>query len=295
MNILVWVVHDRWTTAFVQGPHRYLLPCLPGRGPWGRGRPDVASHWPAAACEVAPARLAHEHIDVVVLQRPEEWELTCRWTRRRPGRDIPAVYVEHNEPPAAVDGPRHPVDGREDVALVHVSPVNAVLWSVGSTPTTVIEYGVPDPGYRYSGTLARAAVVDDRGAVRPGAAPTRFGATPLDVFDGRGAHAQWARRRVYLHPHRGTSPTVALIEAMHLGMPVVARSDGAMSAIVPPQAGVCSSDPAQLRSALRDLVEQPALATAFGREARRHALARFGIDRFLGDWERLLGAVRVTG
>jgi hypothetical protein len=294
MNILVWVVHDRWTSAFVQGPHRYLLPCLPGRGPWGRGRPAVAANWPASACEMHPVRLADEQIDVVVLQRPQEWELTCRWTRRRPGRDIPAVYVEHREPPTG-DAPRHPVDGRDDVALVHVSPRNAVLWSVGSAPTTVIEYGVPDPGYRYSGTLARAAVVDDRGATRSGAGAARFGVTPLDVFDGRGAHADWARRRVYLHPHRGTSPTVALIEAMHLGMPVVARCDGTASAIVPPQAGVCSSDPAQLSSALRDLVRQPALATALGQQARRHALARYGIGRFLGDWERLLAAVRVSG
>ena len=26
MNILIWHVHGAWTTAFVQGKHRYLIP-----------------------------------------------------------------------------------------------------------------------------------------------------------------------------------------------------------------------------------------------------------------------------
>ena len=45
MNVLIWHVHGSWTTAFVQGPHRYLLPTLPERGPWGGGRP-AAWDWP---------------------------------------------------------------------------------------------------------------------------------------------------------------------------------------------------------------------------------------------------------
>ena len=51
VNVLVWHVHGSWTTAFVQGPHRYLLPTLPERGPWGGGRP-AAWDWPASAVEV---------------------------------------------------------------------------------------------------------------------------------------------------------------------------------------------------------------------------------------------------
>jgi hypothetical protein len=37
MNVLVWHVHGSWTTAFVQGPHTYLIPATPERGPWGTG------------------------------------------------------------------------------------------------------------------------------------------------------------------------------------------------------------------------------------------------------------------
>ena len=74
MEILLWHVHGAWTTAFVQGAHRYLIPTLPERGPWGGGRP-AAWEWPATAVESAPEELADADVDVVVLQRPEELEL----------------------------------------------------------------------------------------------------------------------------------------------------------------------------------------------------------------------------
>lgn len=37
MNILLWHVHGSWTTSFVQGKHRYLVPVTPDRGPDGLG------------------------------------------------------------------------------------------------------------------------------------------------------------------------------------------------------------------------------------------------------------------
>ena len=62
MNILVWHVHGSWATAFVQGRHRYLIPTLPERGPWGGGRP-AAWDWPPSAVEVSPADLADADVD----------------------------------------------------------------------------------------------------------------------------------------------------------------------------------------------------------------------------------------
>ncbi|MEU1846693.1 glycosyltransferase family 1 protein, partial [Micromonospora sediminicola] len=35
MNILLWHVHGSWTTSFVHGKHRYLVPVTPDRGPYG--------------------------------------------------------------------------------------------------------------------------------------------------------------------------------------------------------------------------------------------------------------------
>ena len=53
MNVLLWHVHGSWTTALVQGPHTYLLPVVPDRGPDGRGRAQTWD-WPPGAIEVTP-------------------------------------------------------------------------------------------------------------------------------------------------------------------------------------------------------------------------------------------------
>lgn len=98
MNILLWHVHGSWTTAFVQGPHTCLVPVLPDRGPDGRGRARTFD-WPATVREVTPERLRDEPVDVVLLQRPEEFDLAERWLGgRRPGRDVPAVYLSTTRP-----------------------------------------------------------------------------------------------------------------------------------------------------------------------------------------------------
>ncbi len=318
MNILVWHVHGSWTTAFVQGVHRYLIPTLPERGPWGGGRP-AAWDWPASAVEVSPTELAGTDVDVVVLQRPEEFELAQRWLHRTPGRDVPAVYVEHNTPREHAATSRHPAADRDDVLLVHVTHFNRLMWDAGSTRTAVVEHGVVDPGHRYTGELPAAAVAVNeplrRGRVTGTDLLPRFArAVPLDVFGmgtagldsavGTGGrirecgdlpqyrmHAEMARRRAYLHLSRWTSLGLSLVEAMQLGMPVVALATTEAVEAVPPGTGCCSTDPGRLERALRELVAEPELARTQGAAARAHALARYGLDRFLGDWDALLADV----
>lgn len=313
MNVLLWHLHGSWATAFVQGAHRYLFPTLPEGGPWGTGRP-AAWDWPASAVEVAPAELADACVDVVVLQRPEEFELAERWLGRTPGRDVPAIYLEHNTPRGHAATTRHPVADRDDLLLVHVTHFNQLMWDAGSTPSTVIEHGVMDPGERYRGDLAAAAVVVNeplrRGRVTGTDLLPRFAeAAPLDVFGmktdgveaelgrrvrGRGdlpqhrMHDELARRRAYLHTPRWTSLGLSLIEAMLLGMPVVAVAGTEAHTALPPGTGHCSADVDELARALRELVADPELGREMGAAARAHALRRYGLDRFLADWDDVL-------
>ncbi|GAA5116770.1 glycosyltransferase [Pseudonocardia adelaidensis] len=318
MNILVWHVHGSWTTAFVQGRHRYLLPTLPERGPFGGGRP-AAWDWPPSAVEMSPDELVDADVDVVVLQRPEEFELAQRWLRRTPGRDLPAVYLEHNTPREHAATSRHPVADRDDVLLVHVTHFNRLMWDAGSTRTAVVEHGIVDPGHRYTGELPAAAVAVNeplrRGRITGTDLLPRFARTlPLHVFGigtagldaalGTGGrvrecgdlpqhrmHTEMARRRVYLHTPRWTSLGLSLIEAMHLGMPVVALGTTEAAEAVPSEAGCCSTDPERLDRALRALAAEPELARRLGAGARAHALARYGLDRFLSRWDSLLADV----
>ena len=97
-----------------------------------------------------------------------------------------------------------------------------------------------------------------------------------------------ARRRVYLHPNRWTSLGLSLLEAMHLGLPVVALATTEVPEAVPIAAGVVSNRPDVLAAALRRFVDDPDAATVAGRAARQAALDRYGLRRFLQDWDRLL-------
>ena len=109
MNIFLWHVHGSWTTALVQGDHRYFVPVDRDRSPWGLGRARTWT-WPDAAVEVTEAEAAELDVDVVLLQRPEELHgLAARWLGgRQPGVDVPAVYVEHNAPQGRIAEMVHP-------------------------------------------------------------------------------------------------------------------------------------------------------------------------------------------
>lgn len=310
MKVLLWHVHGSWTTAFVHGEHEYLVPVVPDRGPEGRGRAQTYV-WPEAAREVTLEEAADAEVDVVIAQRPEELDgLGERWLGgRKPGRDLPAVYVEHNAPQGRIADMRHPAADRDDLAVVHVTHFNDLFWDCGDTRTHVIEHGVVDPGYRYTGELPRSAVVINEARRRGRVTGTDLlerlrQEVPLDLFGMDSVavgglddirqddlHDQMARRRVYLHPIRWTSLGLSLIEAMHLGMPVVALATTEVPEAVPEAAGVVSTRVEVLRDAVRDLVADPDTARERGLAARVAALERYGLGRFLADWDELLEGV----
>lgn len=306
MRILTWHVHAAWSTAFVSGRHDYLIPVLPDRGPHGRGRPRTYS-WPANAVEVTPDDLRQQDVDLVVLQRPEEEELARRWL----GRAVPAIYVEHNTPKGDVPFTRHPMADRDDLTVVHVTHFNDLFWDCGGTATTVIEHGLAEPAPQWTGELERFAVVTNepvrRGRVTGTDLFGRFAeVAPLDVF-GIGVrdlasprirayedppqtvmHAELAQRRVYLHLTRWTSLGLSLIEAMLMGCPVVALATTEAATAVPPGTGVTGTDVRQLLEAARHYLDHPDAAARDGAAAQRYARARFGLARFLADWDSLL-------
>ena len=305
MRVLVWHVHGGWMDGFVRGPHEYLVPLTPGGG--GRSGRD----WPGNAIEVQLSELADAGIDVVVAQRPEDVDDARRLMRRT----APTVYVEHNTPRGVTPDARHPFADRDDVVIAHVTHVNRLLWDTGSTRTIVIEHGVPDPGPLYTGGLPRLGAVINEPMRRwrvtgTDLLPAFARAAPVDVFgidadaldletDVSSAgdlppdrlHAELARRRAYIHPQRWTSLGLSLLEAMHLGMPVIALGMTEAFRAVPPGAGAVSSDVDELVATARMLLADPDEAAARGRVARAFALEHYGLQRYLADWDVALEEV----
>jgi hypothetical protein len=289
------------------------------RGPWGRGRARTYD-WPDSVEEVPYERLSTQDVDVVILQRPEELALLAAWA---PAVHLPKIYVEHNTPKGDVPATRHPMADRDDLSVVHVTHFNELFWDCGGTRTTVIEHGIVEPAARYRGDLDRLAIVTNepvrRGRVTGTDLFDRFAAAaPLDVFGmgvaglasdpgalsvatpapGRIAafedpsqaamHAELARRRAYLHLCRWTSLGLSLIEAMTIGLPVVALATTEAVEAVPRDAGVLSTRVDTLVDAALWLIESPEEARRLGAAGRAAARRRYGLDRFLADWDRLL-------
>jgi glycosyltransferase involved in cell wall biosynthesis len=302
----------------VQGPHTYLVPVTEDRSPDGLGR-AVTWDWPATVQERTPKELWDSDIDLMVLQRPHELDLALRWTGRRPGVDVPAVYVEHNCPGGSAERTQHPLAAQSRIPVVHVTHFNRLMWDNGTAPTEVVEHGVIDPGPLWTGAEQRAAVVVNEPVRRGRTTGTdllpRFACSaPLDVFgmgtDGlaerlglppercrsrdlpqAALHAAMARCRLYLHPVRWTSLGLSLLEAMFLGMPVVALDTTEVREAIPEGAGVVSNRLDVLDEAIRTFLADPEYARLTGDAARTAAQARYGERRFLDDWERLIKEV----
>jgi Glycosyl transferases group 1 len=311
VRILMWDVHGGYTDSLLAGTHDYVFLSRDGSGRGGLAR--YGGSPPGNAYEVTSEELRDQPPDVVLLQRLEELDLCVEHLGRRPGHDLPAIFLEHNTPKADVPLTRHPLADHSSLLLVHVTHFNSVFWDCGRTPTRVIEHGVADPGLRYTGRLARLAFVvnepvrrwrvtgtdllrhfaefdvdafgidADRlpDALRPVHERVNFAGNlkPNELYDAM------AERRVYLHLNRWTSLGLSLIQAMLLGMPVVVLDATEASRAVPATAGIRSSDVTELVTATRALLADPAEAQHRGLIARRAALDRYGLPRFLHDWD----------
>jgi glycosyltransferase involved in cell wall biosynthesis len=217
-------------------------------------------------------------------------------------RKLPRIYLEHDTPREHPTDMRHPVEDN-DMLLVHVTPFNELMWDNHGLTTRVIEHGVLAPeDAEYSGELERGIVVVNHLARRG----RRLGG---DVFErvraqvsldlaGMGAgelggtgevlHAELprfiAQYRFFFNPIRYTSLGLAVIEAMMTGLPIVGLATAEMATVIDNgTSGYVDTNVSNLVERMRELLRDPALARK-RRGARKQALERFSIERFVRDW-----------
>ena len=95
-------------------------------------------------------------------------------------------------------------------------------------------------------------------------------------------------------PSRTEPFGLAVVEAMLLGLPVVASAVGGIPEIVVDGVTgflVPAEDVDALTAALRTLILDPDLRSRMGEEGRARAIAEFGLDRMVAQYEALYEAL----
>jgi glycosyltransferase involved in cell wall biosynthesis len=92
--------------------------------------------------------------------------------------------------------------------------------------------------------------------------------------------------RLFFNPIRYTSMGLAVCEAMTLGMPIVGLATTEMATVIENGvSGYVDTSPGRVIDFAAYLLSDPSEARRLGEGARRRALQRFGINRFVSDWE----------
>jgi hypothetical protein len=285
LRILTWANRPEYLRCLAHTPHE-LIVVTPSQGHSAQGEPLPNVHL------IAPEDARRQKLDVILFQRPqhyldEQYELLTSAQRR-----AAKVYLEH-EPPR-----EHPVDSRhvvseEDVVVVHVARYNRLMWDHGRVPTRVIEPGIEPPAARYRGDLERGLAVLEH--------VTRRRALGIDLYEEAKKRAALdlafeldpqtaARYRYFFYPARYASPTPSLIRAMMIGLPILALLTGGTAGVVRHGIdGYAETDAERLVERMHELAGDRQRAALMGEAAREHALVRFGVARFVSDWNRLLG------
>lgn len=306
LRILIWHVHGSYLYYLTQVPHLFYLPSNPertgdligryGHLPWGRNVIDVPVQ-----------EVRNLELDCIIFQLPsqylkDQFEIFTDAQRR-----LPKIYLQHDPPYDHPTNAKHIVDD-PNMLLVHVTQFNKLMWDSGRTPTRVIDHGVMIPeDVRYSGESEKGLVVinhlTQRGRI--------VGAdifeevrhqVPLDLVGmaaedagglgevlQRDLPAFESRYRFFFNPIRYTSLGLAVCEAMMVGLPIIGLATTEMvTAVQNGVSGYVDTNVGNLVKRMKDLLRWPQDARRLGSAARRYALERFNIRRFVRDWNSAL-------
>src|ERR671932_1963715 len=275
LKILIWHIHGSYLNAITRADHDWYLPTKPGHpeGYVGRGLTfDLAP----SVREVPAEQVRDLDLDLVIYQTPKNYFEDAAEILSAAQRRLPKIYLEHNAPRPHPTDSRHPIDD-PDVLLVHVTHYNRLMWDNGRTPTIVIEHSVAiDPAIEYRGDLDRGITVAN-GMPRRGriagydiflqtrqAIPLDAAGMETEQFGGLGdipyrdLHRRVARYRFLFSPMRYTSLPLAVIEAMTVGMPVIALATTELPTVIENGVtGYVSCDVGELVEHMRSLLVNP--------------------------------------
>ncbi|MBA3474670.1 MAG: glycosyltransferase family 4 protein [Rubrobacter sp.] len=309
LNVLVWQIHGSYLNTLVQSftgaPYRFYLPTKPDK-PEGYGGRGPTYSWSPETVEVPAEEMGDLDLDLVVYQTEKNFTQDTQEILTPEQRALPAIYLEHNTPQGRINDMVHPIDD-PGVLLVHVTHFNDLFWDCRETPTRVIDHAVmpSTPEGSYTGEIDRGvSLVNDmprRKRVVGGDVFRRASEeVPLDLFGfdskevagGFGdlpqaeVHERMKAYRFYFNPIRYTSLPLSILEAMEIGLPVVALATTELVTVIKDgENGFIDTNVDNLVRRMRWLLSDPEEARRIGDAGRRTVRERFGPKRFAADWE----------
>jgi len=303
LRILTWHVHGNYLYYLTKANHDFYIPFTSERAhPYG-GRGTTFAFGDNVH-EVPAETVRNLDFDVILFQSRANYEQHQYDILSPEQRRLPRVFLEHDPPREHPTDTVHAVTD-PSVTVVHVTNFNRLMWDNGAAPARVIEHGVTIPeGVRYQGDIPRGLVAINDLATRG----RRLGLdvyqrlqqeVPLDLV-GMGSErlgglgeilpmefAEFASHyRFMLNPIRYTSLGLAVCEALSIGLPVLGLATCEMPTVVENGVqGYLATDPQQLVSRAQWLLDSPAEASRLSANAREAATRRFGIERFISDWD----------
>jgi len=309
LKIFTWHIHGSYLYYLSQIPHEIFIP---KKESLGNGYAGITSSypWPSNLHEIPVEELKNHDFDCVIYQSHKNYLVDQFEILSEKQRSLPRIYLEHDPPRDNPTDTIHPVND-PDVLVVHVTDFNDLMWDCRNSPTRVIEHGVMVPeGVEYKGDLERGIVVINNIQKRG----RRLGfdiyqkskkEIDLDLYgmgwdqaDGKGeiAHSLLpgvcADYRFFFNPIRYTSLGLAICEAMMVGTPVIGLATAELATVIENgKSGFISTRPDELIEASKLLLKDKNVAQAWGMGAKKKALERFSMKRFIEDWNRTLKSV----
>jgi hypothetical protein len=307
LNILIWHVHGSYLYYLTQAPHHFYLPSKPDRkgdyiGRWGH------IPWGENVHDVPVDEVKDLDLDVIIFQLPHQYTNEQYLILSDEQRRLPKIYLQHDPPDAHPTESKHLVDD-PNVLVVHVTPYNQLMWDSGRSPTCVIEHGVVVPkNIQYTGELRKGLAVINHLKQRGrklgrdiyenvvNRLPVNLVGMAAEEMPGgikevkhKELFAFESHFRFFFNPIRYSSMPLALCEAMMIGMPVVAVATTEISmAIHNGINGYVDTRVDVLIKHMEELLNDYEQARTLGKNARIYAMERFGIQRFIRDWNNAL-------
>jgi hypothetical protein len=303
LKVLTWHVHGSYLYYLSQTPHDFWLPTKPGRPhPFG-GRTESFDFGPNVH-EIDAEDVRNQQFDVILYQSAANYLEHGPAILSAEQQRLPRLFLEHDPPRQHPTDTRHWVDD-PDVTVVHVTAFNRLMWDNGGNPTRVIDHGIClGDDVEYTGELPRGLVAINDLATRGRRLGNDIFARlrerlPLDLVGINSVAAGGlgeippqefprfaSRYRFFFSPIRYTSLGLAVCEAMTIGLPVVALATAEIPSVIENGVnGFASNDIDELTEAMQHLLDDPGLAREIGSRGRETALRRFGIRRFINDWD----------